>query len=283
MIVRDKMKKLLIRTMLLAFVLIFPVPTVAEMNVGVSISLPPLIVFASPPEMVVIPETYVYVVPDSRDDIYFYNGWWWRPWEGRWYRSRNYNSGWVYYQSVPTFYYRVPSGWRNDYRDHRWQGQPWNYQRIPHQELKKNWSGWQKNNHWEKQQTWGVQGLKPRAETQRPRNADQQKSNAKPQSKEAAKPQKSQPQQREAQPQKSQPQQREVQQQHAPQQKQDAQKQSKPQQGKPENGQGKPDKGQEDKQDRKRREGESYEEIPHVGDGARDDAGIAWRMLLVGI
>jgi hypothetical protein len=32
-----------------------------------------------------------------------------------------------------------------------------------------------------------------------------------------------------------------------------------------------------------RRKGESDEEIPYVGDGTRDDARIAWRMLLVGI
>src|SRR5450759_958793 len=157
------MKKLLIRTILLSFVLLFPVPSMAGVDVGVNISLPPLIVFAAPPETVVIPETYVYVVPDSQEDIYFYNGWWWRPWEGRWYRSRHYDSGWAYYQRVPSFYTRVPRDWRNDYRDHRWGGQPWNYQRIPNRQLHQNWSTWQKSNHWEKQQTWGVQGLKPRA------------------------------------------------------------------------------------------------------------------------
>ena len=136
-------------------------PTMAGVDVDVSISLPPPIVFAAPPEVIVIPETYVYVVPDVDADIFFYNGWWWRPWEGRWYRSRYYNSGWGYYQSVPSFYRGIPSGWRNDYRDHRWGGHPWNYQRIPHQQLQQNWSSWEKNRHWEKQQTWGVQGLKP--------------------------------------------------------------------------------------------------------------------------
>jgi hypothetical protein len=283
------MKKMLVRTMLLAFVLAFPVPTMAGVNV--SISLPPLIVFASPPEMIVIPETYVYVVPDYQEDIYFYNGWWWRPWEGRWYRSRNYNSGWVYYQRVPSFYRNVPSGWRNDYRDHRWGGQPWNYQRIPHQQVKQNWNGWQKNKHWEKQQTWGVQGLKPRAQSKQQPKEVRQKSQEKPQPREAAKPQQSrpqsheaakpqqsrpqsqeaskpqqsrpksqeasrpqqsQPQQREVQQQRAQPQQREVQQQRAqPQQRESAPQQSRPNQGKPEKAQGKPDQGQEDKQDRR--------------------------------
>ena len=180
------MKRLLIRTMLFALVLVLPVPTMAGVDVGVSISLPPLIVFASPPEVVVIPETYVYVVPDSDVDIFFYDGWWWRPWEGRWYRSRHYDSGWAYYQRVPSFYGRVPSSWRNDYRDHRWGGQQWNYQRIPNQQLQRNWSTWKKSNHWEKQQTWGVQGLKPRTQSQQRSKAVQPKSQAKPQSREVS-------------------------------------------------------------------------------------------------
>ena len=218
------MKRLLFRTILLSLVLVFPVPTMAGVDVGVSISLPPLIVFATPPEMVVIPETYVYVVPDSDVDIFFYDGWWWRPWEGRWYRSRHYGSGWVHYQRVPSFYRRIPSGWRNDYRDHRWGGHQWNHQRIPHQQVERNWSNWKKSNHWEKQQTWGVQGLKPRTRSQQPSKAAQPKSQAKPQSREDAKPQQSRPQSGEVQPQHSQPQHRE------------AQEQSKPRKGKPERG-----------------------------------------------
>ena len=178
------MKKLLLGTILLALVLVFPVPTMARVDVGVSISLPPLIVFAGPPEVVVIPETNVYVVPDLDVDIFFYNGWWWRPWEGRWYRSRNYNSGWGYYRSVPSFYGGIPSGWRNDYREHRWKGHPWNYQRIPHQQVQQNWRNWEKNRHWEKQNTWGVQGLKPRAQSResQPSRAVQQRNQERPQS-----------------------------------------------------------------------------------------------------
>ena len=138
------MKKLFWGTLLLASVFVLPVPTMAGVDVGINISLPPPIVFAGPPEMVVLPETNVYVVPDSDVDIFFYGGWWWRPWEGRWYRSHYYNSGWGYYQSVPSFYVGIPSGWRNDYREHRWRGQQWNYQRIPQQQVQRNWKGWEK-------------------------------------------------------------------------------------------------------------------------------------------
>src|SRR3990172_1350018 len=195
------MKRLLFRTMLLALLFLFPVPTTA--GVDVSISLPPLVVFSAPPAMVVIPETYVYVVPDVDVEIFFYDGWWWRPWEGRWYRSRHYDSGWGYYQRVPSFYSRVPRSWRNDYRERRWGGRPGNHQPIPHQQVERNWSSWKKNKHWEKQQTWGVQGLKPRTRSKQSSQAVQQKSQEKPQRREAAKPQESRPQSREVRPQES--------------------------------------------------------------------------------
>ena len=60
-----KMKKLLFGTILLVLVLVFPILTMAAVDVGISISLP-AIVFSAPPLMVVIPETNVYAVPDLR-------------------------------------------------------------------------------------------------------------------------------------------------------------------------------------------------------------------------
>lgn len=238
------MKKLLFRTILLALVLAFPIPTTAGVDVHISIPLPPLIVFSTPPQVVVIPETYVYAVPDIDVDIFFYDGWWWRPWEGRWYRSRHYDSGWVYYQRAPSFYRTIPSGWRNDYRDRRWRGHQWNYQRIPHQQLQRNWGNWKKSKHWERQQTWGVQGLKPRTRSQQPSQAVQPRSQAKPQFREAAKPKQSRPQSREVQSQQSRPQSGEVQPQHSQPQRREAPRQSKPRQGKP-------GRGEEEKHDRK--------------------------------
>lgn len=227
---------------ILALVFVLPASATAmggRVDVGVSIPLPPAIVFHAPPEMVVIPETYVYVVPDVDVDIFFYGGWWWRPWDGRWYRSQNYSSGWTYYQNVPSFYREVPSGWRNDYRQRRWSGHPWNYQRIPQQQVQRNWSGWEKNKHWEKQNTWGVQGLKPRPQPQ-----------AKPQVRVPARHQQSKPQPREVQQKRSQPQQREKQQIREVQlQRQQPQTQRGPQQSRPQ--QGKPEKGRNDKQDKK--------------------------------
>ena len=187
------MKKLLLEAMFLALLLIVPTQAVAGVDVGISISLPVPIVFVSPPELVVIPETYVYAVPDVAAEIYFYNGWWWRPWEGHWYRSRRYDSGWSYYQWVPSFYVGIPTGWRNDYREHRWHGHQWDYQRIPHQQLQRNWRNWERNNHWEKQQTWGVQGLKTRTQSPQPPPSVRPGTQVKPQFHEAVKQQQSRP------------------------------------------------------------------------------------------
>jgi len=164
------MKKLFLGTILLSLAIVVPVPTMArvDVSIGIGIPLPPPIVFAAPPEVIVLPDTqHAYAVPDIEADIYFWNGWWWRPWEGRWYRSHYYDRGWVYYNSVPSFYFDVDPGWRGYYRTHNWYGHRWNYERISHQRLHKNWQGWNNNGYWERQRTWGVQGYHPRPPKQR--------------------------------------------------------------------------------------------------------------------
>ncbi len=261
--VRLKKNRSLLRAILLALIVVFPIPTMAEVNVDVSISLPPPIVFGAPPEVIVLPETYVYVVPDVDEEIFFYDGWWWRPWEGRWYRSQYYDSGWVYYRRTPSFYAGIPSGWRSDYRDHRWGGQPWNYQRIPQQQVKQNWRHWEESRHWEKQQTWGVQGLKPRTRAQQLHRESQPKAQTRLDMSEAAGKRQARPQSGEVRPQYKQQQHRDAPQEvrpgsgrHEPSQavqprvqtKQKVRKAVKPQQTHPQ--EGKPGRGDEGKRDR---------------------------------
>lgn len=162
------MKNLLFGIMLLTLVIVVPIPTMAGVNIGIGISLPPPIVFEAPPDVIVIPDTNdVYVVPYIDVDLFFWNGWWWRPWEGRWYRSRYYNRGWAYYHHVPSFYFDVDPRWRGYYRDHNWYGHRWNYERIPNQRLQQNWKSWHSNRYWEKKRTWGIQSYKPRPKQQR--------------------------------------------------------------------------------------------------------------------
>jgi hypothetical protein len=113
--------------MLTIVMALFIVPCLAQAQVDIRISfpLPPPIVFSAPPLMVVLPETEVYVAPDYDQDIYFYQGFWWRPWRGRWYRSLNYDSGWEFYYGVPGWYGGVYPRWRDNYRSHMWGGQRW--------------------------------------------------------------------------------------------------------------------------------------------------------------
>ena len=81
------MKKLLWGIILLALVIAVPIRTVAEVIIGIGISLP-TIRFYGPPDVVVMSDTDdVYVVPDIDADMFFWNGWWWRPYGGGWYRS----------------------------------------------------------------------------------------------------------------------------------------------------------------------------------------------------
>ena len=75
-------------------------PAQAGVNVGVSVDLP-VFTFPAPPQLVVIPGTYAYYVPDADVDIVFYQGRWYRPWGGRWYWGRGYNGPWV--SCRPTF------------------------------------------------------------------------------------------------------------------------------------------------------------------------------------
>ncbi len=152
------MKKLFWGMVLLTMMFSFPPPMMAQgsVNIGFSLPLPPVIRFRKPPTLVVLPNTYVYVVPDVDVDIFFSDGWWWRPYEGRWYRSRDYNSGWHHYKHTPSFYHNIPRHWRNDYRNHHWKGQQWNPERRPHKEVQRHWKNWEKTRHWEKSNNWGI-------------------------------------------------------------------------------------------------------------------------------
>ena len=244
------MKKLFFGTLLLAVVIVVPIATMAgvNVNIGISIGLPPPIVFAAPPQLIVLPETYVYACPDVDADMYFYNGWWWRLWEGRWYRSHYYNRGWGYYNRVPSFYFDVDPGWRGYYRDHNWHGQPWNYERIPNQRVQQNWKGWQNDRHWEKQGTWGVQGYHPRPQqqTQELRQQRQQEYQQRPEVQKQRQYQGQHPQgQQQKQPQGQHPQ---GQQQRQPQGQQQRPQVQQPQHSQP---QGKHEGGEEEKQERR--------------------------------
>jgi hypothetical protein len=130
----------------------FATQSEAEVNIsvgegGVNVSVGsnlPAVRFAAPPEVVVIPGTYVYMVPDIDVDVLFFQGYWWRPYEGRWYRSRDYKGEWSYVEPG-----RIPSGLRALPQDYRHRLSP-GYQRIPHGDVERNWEKWEKEKYWDR-------------------------------------------------------------------------------------------------------------------------------------
>jgi hypothetical protein len=125
-------------------------PSVGNADVSVNVGVfapPPPYVIPAPPSVVVIPKTYVYMVPDIGFDIFFYHGSWYRPFDGRWYKSRSYNGPWTYLASprVPRPLLTLPPHYRNV---------PPGHQRVPYGQAKKNWSRWERERHWDKDKDW---------------------------------------------------------------------------------------------------------------------------------
>ena len=131
----------------------------AGVNVNIGVNLP-AVRFAAPPDVVVIPGTYVYMVPDSDADILFFQGYWWRPYEGQWYRSNDYKGGWRHVEPRV-----VPRGLRELPSDYRHRLSP-GHERINHRDLQKNWKKWEKEKHWDRHgdQDRGRHGDKNRGE-----------------------------------------------------------------------------------------------------------------------
>lgn len=113
---------------------------------------PPPIFFSGGIEVIVIPDTYVYVCPDFEEDLFFYNGWWWRHWRSHWYRSRHCcREEWEYRSHAPRSVREIPPNWRFNYKHHTWgKDYRWDYRKIPQHELDRNWKGWKNTRHWEK-------------------------------------------------------------------------------------------------------------------------------------
>jgi hypothetical protein len=129
------MKILYLGTIFLALLIIIPTTIMVDVESDAGTTPPPPIVFSTPPTVIVLPGTNIYVVPAVPEEIFFTAGWWWRQWQNRWFRSKYYDRGWVFYKGYPVWYKEVPSGWRENYANHTWQGQVWHYQHIPHEQL----------------------------------------------------------------------------------------------------------------------------------------------------
>ena len=56
---------------------------------------PPRVVFAERPTTVWVPGNAVYVVPEAREDMFLYSGFWYVQDDGYWYRSRRWDGPFV--------------------------------------------------------------------------------------------------------------------------------------------------------------------------------------------
>ena len=122
-----------------------------SVNIGINVPLPqvvmpgppPAVVIHRPPSVVVIPGTYVYYASDVNVDIFFYQGYWYRPHQGHWYRATGYNGPWTYTspRKVPGVLFGLPEDFRHS---------PSRHQYISHEQLNKNWRTWEREKHWDK-------------------------------------------------------------------------------------------------------------------------------------
>lgn len=122
-------------------VILFPA---LQAKAGLPVPPLPRLVVPAPPPVVLVPGTYVYVAPDVDDDLVFYQGFWYRPYGGGWYRATHYNGPWgfVAIERTPRVLINLPPGYRSV---------PPGHQRIPYGQLKKNWRTWEHTKHWDKQ------------------------------------------------------------------------------------------------------------------------------------
>lgn len=138
-----------------------------DVDVRVNIGLPVLAVGADP-VLAVIPGTYVYLVLDLDGDLFFYQGYWWRLHQGRWFRSAAAGGPWKFFRKVPHPLLNLPPGWRN---------LPPGHARLKHAEVKRNWKQWEKEKRWDKKEGPAKKG-----------EADKPKDQAKPVKKAGGKP-----------------------------------------------------------------------------------------------
>jgi hypothetical protein len=139
------MKKLAIVGFILLLLLGFSGQSMAGIHIDVNIPLPPFFVFLAPPELVVIPGTYVYYCPDVDFNIFFYGGYWYRSYGGHWYRSASYGGPWGFIASPPYVLLSLPPNFRIITRGERY---------IPYGELQSNWRAWERGGYWE-HHNWG--------------------------------------------------------------------------------------------------------------------------------
>ena len=119
------------------------VPAAGNAEVNVSITLPlPGLVFPAPPGLVVVPGSYVYYPPEVDVDLFFYRGYWYRPYRGGWFIGSGYNGPWrsIGTRRVPGALLGLPPAYRR---------LPSRHERVPYPVVERNWRTWEQDRHWD--------------------------------------------------------------------------------------------------------------------------------------
>lgn len=126
-------------------------PAAAGVNVNVNIG-PPAVVVAAPPEVVAVPNSMVYFAPGVSAELLFFEGFWWTPKEGRWFRARGYDGPWTIVgpRHVPREIGHLPPGYRGTYGrgEHIPYGQlkkHWRHREIERREHRGEWKDWKED------------------------------------------------------------------------------------------------------------------------------------------
>ena len=130
-------------------------------NVDVNIGAPPPLVFAAPPDVVVVPsgQSYVYMVPD-RIGVYFFGGFWYRYHNGYWFRAQLYSGPWGFVDArfVPAVVVGIPPEYPRFL--------PPGYYRVHYGDLHSHWRDWDQGRHWHGQE-WYRREMRPDIQKER--------------------------------------------------------------------------------------------------------------------
>lgn len=108
----------------LAAAAILSISAFAQARVEVVVPPPPSVRFEVQPPLVQV-QPGIQVVPQSQDEVFLHDGWYWTRRGGRWWRARDWRGGWAVMEPryVPAPLYRIPEGryrmWREEQREQR--------------------------------------------------------------------------------------------------------------------------------------------------------------------
>jgi hypothetical protein len=112
------MGKTIVIALVIAGAALPALPAGAQVSVNINVGPPPVI-FASPPRVVVVPNTPVYYVPATSYNVFVYEGRYYSFHDGAWFLATSHGGPWVFLPvervprpilTVPVRYYKVPPG-----------------------------------------------------------------------------------------------------------------------------------------------------------------------------